>query len=136
MGRNWAASLIMNFVRNFLFIWLSFLQYSCYKFLLEMTIYLKMSKMYVYFINIYYIYCKNIYNIYRLYIYVYVYTYIYIYKTIGAFYCFVFSFLEVVYTAGNDEYECCAVCFYNIIYSSKCLNYCKYYIHYRLACLF
>ena len=50
-----------------------------------------MSKMYVYFINIYYIY---------------------IYKTIGAFYCFVFSFLEVVSTAGNDEYdECCAVCF-------------------------
>lgn len=92
-----------------------------------MKIYLKMSKMYVYFINIYYIYYKNIYNIYRL----------YIYKTIGAFYCFVFSFLEVVYTAGNDEYdECCAVCFCSIIYSSKCLYYCKYYIHYRLACLF
>lgn len=43
---------------------------------------MKMSKMYVYFINIYYIYYKNIYNIYRL----------YIYKTIGAFYCFVFHF--------------------------------------------
>lgn len=97
-----------------------------------MKIYLKMSKMYVYFINIYYIYYRNIYNIYRLYI------YIYIKQTIGAFYCFVFSFLEVVYTAGNDEYddEYCAVCFCSIIYSSKCLNYCIYYIHYRLACLF
>ena len=65
--------------------------------------------MYVNFISIYYIYCKNIYNIYRL--------YIYIYKTIGAFYCFVFSFLEVVYTAGKEEYDgCCAVCFCSIIY--------------------
>lgn len=49
-----------------------------------MKIYLKMSKMYVYFINIYYIYCRDIYNIYRL--------YIYIYKTIGAFYCCIFIF--------------------------------------------
>lgn len=100
-----------------------------------MKIYLKMSKMCVYFINIYYIYCRDIYNIYIDYIY-YIYIY-YIYKTIGAFYCFVFSFLEVVSTAGNDEYdECCAVCFCSIIYSSKCLNYCIYDIHYRLACLF
>lgn len=39
----------------------------------------------------------------------------------GAFYC-LSSLSEVVYSQVDESDECCAVCFYSIIYSSKCLN--------------
>lgn len=57
-----------------------------------MKIYLKMSKMCVYFINIYYIYCRDIYNIYIDYIY-YIYIY-YIYVGKCDYKSFILSYSE------------------------------------------